>query len=189
MEDILGRPEFAITELGIIFRRPVDFEIWQILGDKLMFYHAGLQWMLGDWLLYGEKASWSEQFAQALDAFQIEYSTLMNYRRVASIFPIGARFAGVSWSHHREVAELNPEQQQFWLKAAAENKWSIRDMLQRMVGGTTGDGSIDSLLSATEGKRKVLKSLMGLSKEDQVWVIQQAAEKLGLMINANGESV
>lgn len=184
MEDVLGRDEYAITSVGIVFRKPVQFDLWQLLGDQLMFYHAGLQWMLGDWLLYGEKASWSEQFSQALDQFSIEYSTLMNYRRIATIFPIGSRWAKLSWTHHREVAEMTPEQQQFWLKSAADNKWSIRDMLHHMTGGQIGDASVDDLLAVNEPRRKVLKSLLGLSPVDREWVVSQAAGQMGMVLIA-----
>lgn len=182
MDDVLGRNEFAITEVGIVFRKAIDFEVWENLGDKLLFFHHGIQWMIGDWFLFGEKCSWGEQWAQCLDAVKLDYSTLMNYRRIASIFPIGARWAALSWTHHREVADLTPELQQFWLKAASENQWSVRQMLEAMASAQIKPGTLQDSFDMNDPVAQLLKKFAKLSHSQQTVFLEKASESVGAVL-------
>lgn len=176
MDDVLGREEFAVTEVGIVFRKPCDFEIWQMLGEKLLFYQKSIQWLVGDWLIYGEQ-NMGEKYSQCLDSMKIDYTTMMNYRRIAMAFPIGSRWPSLSWTHHREVAELPPEQQQFWLKAAHDNNWSVRDLIHHMAGGSSEPGDYNS--SGSDQYMRVWKAFLRLTTDDQERFVKQAQRHLG----------
>ncbi len=79
------------------------------------------QWWIGDWINYGD-AAYGEKYAQALDETGLDVQTLMNAAWVAGRIPAGLREERLSWTHHREVAALEPEPRQALLeRAVAEN--------------------------------------------------------------------
>lgn len=75
------------------------------------------QWWVGDWLNYGERA-YGEKYAQAMDVTGLEYDTLSSYRWVAAEIEPCLRKQKLSWSHHKEVAALEPAEQAEWLDRA-----------------------------------------------------------------------
>jgi len=100
-----GAFEFTNTCLNI--RDDISYEEWEKLGQTLRVYEGGVRWWLGDWLNYGEKA-YGEKYAQAMDATEMEYQTLVNVSNVAKKFESNRRRLNLSWSHHAEVAALPP---------------------------------------------------------------------------------
>ena len=86
-------------------------------------FHEAVRFALGDALntgpeLYGERAY------QAFEQMQLSEDARMEYGRVARQVPYSRRRKGLSWSHHRAVAALEPAEQKEWLKRAARTRTS-----------------------------------------------------------------
>ena len=92
-------------------------------GDKLQLLKGldgSVMWWMGDLLNFAQ-GRWGEKYTQALESTDYEYDTLARASYMASRFPPDRRREGLSFSHHREVADLPPLLCDEWLdKAEAE---------------------------------------------------------------------
>jgi hypothetical protein len=86
-----------------------------------------LGFWLGDAAVYGER-HYGELAAQALEAAGRSADAMQRYIRVAERVPPERRREGLSWSHHREVAPLDPPDQTEWLERAEANRWTRREL-------------------------------------------------------------
>lgn len=66
-----------------------------------------IQWWVGDWLRFGER-KYGEMYSQMLDSTDYEYGSLANMKYIAERFESSLRSENLSWSHHKEVAPLEP---------------------------------------------------------------------------------
>ena len=84
-------------------------------------------WWFGDWCNFGER-KYGEKYSQALEASDYERSTLRQASWVARQIEMSRRLDNLSWSHHLEVAALEPEDQDRWLNRADKEQLSSRDL-------------------------------------------------------------
>jgi len=112
---------------GLYFLGDIPFDQWQALGIRLRFFERAMMWWIGDWVTYGERA-YGEMYAQALDATDYSYQALRDAAYVSSRFELSRRRDNLSWSHHREVASLEPIEQDEMLDTAVAEKWSTRQL-------------------------------------------------------------
>jgi N6-adenosine-specific RNA methylase IME4 len=125
----------SATETGLDLPADLDFERWQEVGATLGRIGRACQWWIGDWLNYGER-TYGETYAQAIDATGYEYGSVANMAYVAGRIELSRRRESLSWSHHQEVAPLEPAEQDKWLdRAAVENL--NRNELRRVVKAPT----------------------------------------------------
>jgi len=90
----------------------------------------GSNWALGDLAqglptVYGE-----ETLKRYADDIEVEYQRLVNYRNISKAYEKTVRTVNLSWSHHERIAS-NPDRLE-WMAKAAENKWSVRAMLEQI---------------------------------------------------------
>jgi hypothetical protein len=141
--DLVPRSEegFALPEGVLASETGLDFssatglvyDEWETLGGRLGRLHSGIQWWLGDWFAFGEaRFRDGEMYEQALEETGRSVGGLYNLKWVAEKVPPQVRRADLSWSHHREVAKLPPEDQAAWLARASEGRWSV-DLLRSTV--------------------------------------------------------
>lgn len=121
----------------------LPFDRWCEILETLQAIDRSVKWALGDALLYGE-ATYGEDASQAYpDAFSgspYAESTLRAAAWVAERFPRGTRVPGVTWTHHRVVADLPPLEARALLQETArvnndpENDAyvSSRDLIERV---------------------------------------------------------
>lgn len=156
---------------ALIVKGDMTFEEWNAIGAWLEAVQTGVQWWVGDWMNYGE-GQFGEKYAQAIDATGWSISTLEVYAWVCKKIAPAQRRADLSFSHHKEVADLAPGDQVAWLDKA--------------ISGEDGDAwSSDRL--RRELKAKKLGSPAGL------WVLVEAkdeadAEKLIAQMSREGRS-
>ena len=91
----------------------------------------GAGWWIGDWLRYGNEA-FGERYVRAARITGYGVQTLMNMVYVASRFESERRREKLSWSHHAEVAALEPADQVRWLKRAEAERFSVRCLREEM---------------------------------------------------------
>lgn len=92
---------------------------WIKIGRQLGEIDRSVSWWIGDWLAHGERV-YGETYASAMEATGLAEQTLMNCAWVSRQFEISRRREDLSFSHHAEVARLNPEDADRLLDHAAE---------------------------------------------------------------------
>ncbi len=105
----------------------LTFEQWESLGSTVAAMVDGAPWWMGDWLSYGERA-YGEKYAHVVDGTPWKIQTLQNYAWVSRRFEISRRREILSFSHHAEVAALDPADQDALLDRAEAESWSRADL-------------------------------------------------------------
>jgi hypothetical protein len=116
------------TGLNAVHWKPcegISFAQWVDQGRKLGLVGRSIGWWIGDWLRYGNVA-YGERYARAARITGLDIQTLMNMVYVASRFTPPRRREQLSWSHHAEVAALEPDDRERWLDRAAADRLSVR---------------------------------------------------------------
>lgn len=108
-------------------------EEWLETGRKLGVLGRNAGWWIGDWLCYGNH-TYGERYARAARLTGYDVQTLMNMVYVASHFQPERRRENLSWSHHAEVAALDPAEQDQWLDRAEADRLSVRCLRQEIRG-------------------------------------------------------
>src|ERR1051325_2180270 len=78
----LDDPGFTFTSTGLDIDPDVTYEQWERYGRKLQLADQGIQWALGDWVIFGE-GKFKERAAQAVQFTGKKIKTLQNYATVA----------------------------------------------------------------------------------------------------------
>jgi DNA modification methylase len=117
--------------LGLKLPNGLSFEQWQMLVAQLRMIMRACMWWWGDALAYGERR-YGVMYKQALDRADYDYQTLRDAAWVSGRFELSRRRDKLTWSHHREVAALEPQQQDALLDQA-ESERMTRDQLRRAV--------------------------------------------------------
>jgi hypothetical protein len=118
----------ARTSLSDVSWRPAEdlsFSDWLEHGRRLGLLGRSAGWWIGDWLTYGNHA-FGERYVRASRITGYDAQTLMNMAYVASRFEPYRRRGNLSWSHHAEIAALDPEEQDQWLERAEADRLSVR---------------------------------------------------------------
>jgi hypothetical protein len=119
---------FGYKPTKLEIREQLSIQQWRELLENLAAMDAGLQWWIGDALVYGEQVFEEELFIQVSSEVGLEPATLVNYRWVASSVHESRRREELSFSHHAEVARLKPTEQEKMLKRAIAEAWSVREL-------------------------------------------------------------
>lgn len=119
---------FVLTPVGLVVEGSPSITEWLHFGEAIRRYTEAIQWCIGDWLNYGERA-YGDMYTQALEATDYEYGTLANFAWTAKHIEFSLRSENLTFSHHKEVAPLMPDEQEYWLKLAekgdGEKRWSV----------------------------------------------------------------
>lgn len=117
------------------------------VGTMLQQAHHMLAWWIGDWYNAGE-AYHGETFSQLLDATSLDPQTVLQYARVARQIPHDRRRPALSFSHHREVADLVPEAQTTWLARVESESWSSHRLRRELAKTTRAESRLWVLVEA-----------------------------------------
>ena len=129
-EIIIQNDYFKPTATGLVISGEPSYKVWEEYGRKLQFIEGAIQWLIGDWLNYGER-KWGEMYAQAVDETQA--ITWRNYKWVAGAVELSTRVDNLSWTHHREVAHLSRESQEKYLNLALMENLTKRELHYRIM--------------------------------------------------------
>ena len=111
---------FRLLPTGVEVVDNPTFEEWVDAFADLTRVQGSIQWWLGDMLQIGE-ARYGEKYAQVAEATGHSAQTLMNYVWVASSVAPERRRPALSFSAHKEVAALEPEEQEAVLSQAEKS--------------------------------------------------------------------
>lgn len=145
----------VVTATSLELPEGLTYEEWTAVGTTLDRMGGSWQWWYGDWYRYGEHR-YGEAHTHALS--ERDYDTLNAAQWVAGRIENVRRRTSLSWSHHKEVAALEPDEQDEWLDRAVagdgEKPWT-RDQLRwelrkakrgdrhLVVAGALPDGQFD----------------------------------------------
>jgi hypothetical protein len=99
---------------------------WTAYGSKLGVVTKGSNWWLGDWVRFGQRHYNDHRFEIASRITGYDEQTLRNFAYVAGRCDFSRRRENLSWSHHAEVAALEPGEQEQLLDEAVSRKLSVR---------------------------------------------------------------
>ena len=118
------------TKIALVLPDNISFYEWQEVGQKIIFCAQSCMWWLGDWWAFGEH-KYGERAAQALKS-DYAFQTFADAGWVSNKIETSRRHEHLSWSHHREVAALVPDEQDKLLNEA-EEKGLSRGKLRKKV--------------------------------------------------------
>lgn len=131
-----------LTQNSATFKPGMEWSEWLEAGQQLSRVTGATLWWVGDWLVYGQERfvernedgtfKDSARYKAALEQTGLEIQTLRNAAYVSSSIRIPSRVYGLSWTHHREVATMNEEEQMRWLNMAVVNQWSVSVLRQNI---------------------------------------------------------
>lgn len=122
-----------LSKTGWELPADMPFEVWCKGGEFLSRVDSGRLWWVGDWSNYGE-SRYGESHAEAIALTGLDYGTVRNCKYVAGQIELSRRRDNLTWSHHAEVAPLDPDEQDEWLTRADENHWT-RQQLREWIKG------------------------------------------------------
>jgi N6-adenosine-specific RNA methylase IME4 len=119
--DTLQLGAFTLAKMGLVVTGTPTIAEWEHCGVVLRRIEGAVQFWIGDWVNYGERA-YGEKYTDAERVTGLDVGTLMNYASVAKHVETSLRSEIVPYSIHALVAPLEHEQQAAILaRAAAEN--------------------------------------------------------------------
>jgi hypothetical protein len=114
-----------VSPVGLEITVKLSYEQWTELMQGLQRAHRSILWLLGDALCWGEDA-FGEKFSQVVSEYARQ--TQYNAQWVSRHVEISRRREILPWSHHAEVAMLEPAAQDRFLDAAERNVWGVREL-------------------------------------------------------------
>lgn len=107
-------------------------------GTGLIQAGKAMPWLIGDLINYGEGRQWSQECYQVLENSGYSHETVRGYAWVCNKVAYYVRSPLLSWSHHKEIANIDDVRiQAEWVTRAIDNEWSIRELREAIRGNTS----------------------------------------------------
>lgn len=123
----------ALTTTGLNLPTTIGEDEYEALGALLGRMHEAMRWAIGDYIIQGE-ALFGERVYQLCEALGISEESKQQYIRVALAIPLPRRRPDLTWSHHRVVYARPPQEQDEWLAAAEEHRWTLAELGEHIYG-------------------------------------------------------
>lgn len=136
---------------GLIISDETSFDEWSALGEWLQSAERSLMWWIGDWLRFGE-SKWGDKYASGIEITGRSYQNLADAKWVADRVEFSRRRENLSWSAHREVAALPPQQADSILDEAEREGWSVRET-RAAVHRVKNAARIPAAVAPIEGRK------------------------------------
>lgn len=124
---------YKITEVGLEVTGKPDFEDWMDYGKTLKTLEGtARQFAIGDWIVAGFDTYEHGKWDAVQQVWGEDIGLLQQYEYVSKRLKSLIRIKDLSWSHHRQVADLPEDKQRYWLKKAVDNKLSVAKLQAAM---------------------------------------------------------
>jgi hypothetical protein len=118
---------FTVTSQGLqINSEESTPEDWNIMGELLFNLEGSIQWLIGDWLAFGEDVGYGD-YASVAEALGRKVGTLYDYAMVSRAYEFSRRLENLSYGHHRSALDLPPEARVSFLQRAEQEGWSVSE--------------------------------------------------------------
>lgn len=126
--------EATVTSLSL----PAELRVndWERIGGQLELAQNANLWWIADWAAYGDRC-YRKQYPLLLEKMFARESLASLASIARSVEPLRRR-KDLSFSHHREVAPLPPDEQTEWLSDAFDHGWSVRELRERIAAARRG---------------------------------------------------
>jgi hypothetical protein len=127
--------ELVVIETGEIVEGSAwaSREEWVAEGRRLVEVTKRSMFDLGDWYAFGQERSYGQGAALAAEV-GVELQTLKNAASVCQSIESSRRRDDLPFSHHQEVAHLEPAKQDELLARAADEGWSQKALRSAIKG-------------------------------------------------------
>jgi hypothetical protein len=127
-------PKFKIDGFSLTMDFGATKPEWESAGRVLAKFHRASIFLIGDWHIAGVNAGFTrgDLYDEAMAITGLDRATLYNAVNLAKSVNPGVRRTDLSPSHHREVASLEPAQQEKMLEQAALNHWTRQELADRV---------------------------------------------------------
>jgi hypothetical protein len=124
---VAARARTKTTAVAWLAHARLTLDEWQGYGSRLGTVSKSTNWWLGDWVRFGQR-QYDQRYREAAQVTGYDEQTLMNFAYVAGRYDVSRRRERLSWSHHAELAALDPATQDLWLDHAMLRGLSIRQL-------------------------------------------------------------
>ena len=177
--------KFTLTPRGLIVTEGATFEEWLEVGGVLRRLDTSLQWLIGDWMNYGERV-WGQTYQQVAALTGYTYQTLREYSYVARSVDLSIRIDKLSFAHHQIVASFEPDAQRQWLDYATAHSLSIAQMRNAVSGRPPTPSAKDDPLGYFHGSlmdfwrkaHKAIKAVGQSERQQMAAYLRQLADEL-----------
>jgi hypothetical protein len=121
----------GLTRVGWAPADELALNDWAEQGRRFGAIGRAVGWWIGDWLRYGNER-WGERYVRAARITGYDVQTLMNMVYVASAYAPSQRHEALSWTHHAEVAALEPAEREALLARAESERLSARCLREEL---------------------------------------------------------
>jgi hypothetical protein len=179
------RSQMAVSPVAWKPQQGLEFAEWLHQGRRLGSIGRGVAWWIGDWVSYGN-VKFGEKYSRAARVTGYDVQSLMNMAYVASRFEFSRRKETLSWSHHAELAALEPDEQDRWLVFADERRLSVRGLRDelrawRSLRGTGKNGK------AASRARTGAKTVAAPVSTAQTFAAEPVCPRCGYHLEAESE--
>ena len=115
-----------ITATGLVIAEDASEDELIMIGRQLATAERSLMWWVGD-LAATAARRYGETYDVVMEATSLDYGTVRNAASIARKFELSRRRDNLSWSHHAEVASLEPDYADQALEEAEKQGWSQKD--------------------------------------------------------------
>ena len=147
---------FQLTTTGLVAPEGMTSESWEQIGLLLFRLEGSIQWLIGDWLVYGSDLKYGD-VKKLAETMGRDPGTFWEYANVCRSVKTWVRTQVLSYGHHRLVAPLTEDQQVFALNYAAENNLSIANF-RKWLREQTGRAEHPRLPEGEHPSRKFVMS-------------------------------
>lgn len=135
---ILYGEKASWSALTLKLPEDLKMEDWAIIGRELCRTDQVVKWWIGDWAAFGlTKYGQLKEFAELNG---INYQTLADMAWVSRSVEVSRRRESLDWSKHREVAALEPKEQEKWLAKAEKEELPVAE-IRRQIRQSQGDNN------------------------------------------------
>lgn len=118
---------FVVSRTGLVIDAEVTQEEWRAFYDNLQRTRQALQWIIGDWMLYGVERGWATTYEAMAKLTGLQERTIRDYTYICRHVQPSIRIDSLKFAHHQlVVAFANDELKTKWLTFAAEHRLSVR---------------------------------------------------------------
>lgn len=150
----------GITKVSLDLTDPaIPLETWLAMGRLFGEISRTINWLIGDWIIFGETAYGEADSSQGFDDIQSRYSeaervtgldhgTMLNVASICRHVKKRQRQEALGFWIHAEVTKLPAKEQTSWLRKTIKESWNRADLRRAIRTGDPqaelGDGSTGS---------------------------------------------
>lgn len=116
-----------LTRTGLDIQKTATQKDFEQVGNILEPFADSLRWLIGDWLVLGERR-WGKSVDELATRFKKTRGTMYNWTSVCKRVEFSRRREELDFTFHQEVAHLTPDEQTQVLQTAIDEKWSTRQL-------------------------------------------------------------